>query len=151
MNRFTNSLPRQINRLNRNTIFVILAIAAALAYFFFFHKPAAEQMSPVNYDAYDIDNPDVFGTREVPRWENVSVRDEYYGTPGQTHVCKCGFASKRMIDAYGSDNHSLGHMCRPCNGQTEPEQLGNWWANPDQCTESDSVGVNVRPSCSRCH
>jgi hypothetical protein len=69
---------------------------------------------------------------------------------GHTHVCKCGPPSKRMIDAYGGSHFSLPHMCAPCVGQqNEPYQLGRWWSRKG-CSNPESVGLNIRPICTRC-
>ena len=98
---------------------------------------------------YNFENPNAFGTTktEDARWTNATVRPEFHRndfplaegctdcpkkgvpdpTPGHTHVCKCGFPSKRMIDAYGGSHFQLPHMCAPCTGELdEPSQLGRW-------------------------
>lgn len=121
---------------------------------------------------YDFDNDNAFGTTatEDARWTNAAVRPEFHrnnfplaegctncpkkGVPnpaeGDTHVCKCGFPSKRMIDAYGGGHFQLAHMCAPCTGELdEPSQLGRWWKRKG-CSAPESVGLDMRPVCSRC-
>lgn len=121
---------------------------------------------------YDSYNPKAFGTTNEAdrRVTNYGVRREFhhnplplgegctdcdkYGVPepamGHTHVCKCGPPSKRMIDAYGGSHFSLPHMCAPCTGeQAEPYQLGRWWKRKG-CSNPESVGLNIRPICTRC-
>lgn len=120
---------------------------------------------------YDFQNSNTFGTTTEAdrRWENASVRKEFNQNPfplaegctdcpkkgvpnpapGDTHVCKCGPPSKRMIDAMGG-NHMIPHMCAPCTGQlNEPSQLGRWWSRKG-CSSPESVGLDLRPMCSRC-
>jgi len=121
---------------------------------------------------YDFDNDNAFGTTatEDARWNNASVRPEFHRNPfplaegctncpkkgvadpsgGNSHVCKCGFPSKRMIDAYGGSHFQLPHMCAPCTGELdEPSQLGRWWKRKN-CSSPESVGLDMRPICSRC-
>lgn len=102
-------------------------------------------------DILDYDNSQVFGTTEDPnnRWENLSMRPEYKKALGDTHVCKCGYPSKRLVDAYGGSHHRLTHMCAPCNGKEEPVQLGNWWTRKG-CGDPTSRGLNITPYCTRC-
>lgn len=120
---------------------------------------------------YDFDNDNAFGTTSENdhRWENMSVRKEFNKNPfplaegcgdcarkgipdpaeGDTHVCKCGPPSKRAIDAMGG-HHMLPHMCAPCTGELdEPSQLGRWWKRRG-CAAPESVGLDLRPICSRC-
>lgn len=126
-----------------------------------------------NEELSDMPNPDVYGTTATAdaRWNNQTVRPEFnkdpfplaYGectscvakkgcadpSPGFSHGCKCGLPSKRVIDANGS-NFQLPHMCAPCQGDvTEPSQLGRWWKRKG-CSNPESVGLDMRPSCSRC-
>jgi hypothetical protein len=121
------------------------------------------------YDAY---NPNVFGTTKEQdrRVTNYGVRPEYHHNPmplgegcgdcdkygvadpamGHSHVCKAGPPSKRMIDAYGGSWFSLPHMCAPATGAAdEPTQLGRWWRRSD-CSAPESVGLDIRPLCTRC-
>jgi len=125
----------------------------------------------VDLGVYDSYNPKAFGTTNEAdrRVTNYGVRREYhhnplplgegctdcdkYGVPepamGHTHVCKCGPPSKRMIDA-NSGHFMLPHMCAPCVGQQdEPYQLGRWWSRKG-CSNPESVGLNIRPICTRC-
>ena len=125
----------------------------------------------VDLGMYDSYNPKAFGTTNEAdrRVTNYGVRREYhhnplplgegctdcdkYGVPepamGHTHVCKCGPPSKRMLDA-NSGHFMLPHMCAPCTGeQTEPYQLGRWWKRRG-CANPESVGLNIRPICTRC-
>lgn len=122
---------------------------------------------------YDTPDPNAFGTTAEAdrRWENASVRKEFNKNPfplaegagggscgkkgcadpapGDMHGCKCGPASKRMIDAHGG-NHMLPHMCAPCTGDAEePAQLGRWWKRHG-CSAPETVGLNLRPICSGC-
>lgn len=113
---------------------------------------------PVQKLLQDSENNNVYGTTadQFARWENLSVRPEYVGGHGDTHECKCGYPSKRMIDAYGGSNHQLPHMCAPCGkGQCEPAQLGGWWDRfswhqKEGCGDPSSVGLDRRPHCTRC-
>lgn len=120
---------------------------------------------------YDFATPNAFGTVAGPgRNTNFTVRPEYHKRPfplaegctgcdkkgipdptgGHQHVCKCGLPSKRMIDAYGGGHFQLPHMCAPCSGEIdEPSQLGRWWKRKG-CSDPASVGLDMRPMCSRC-
>jgi hypothetical protein len=102
-------------------------------------------------DMLDYGESDVFGTTQDPnnRWENLSMRPEYKKAPGDTHVCKCGYPSKRLVDAYGGSWHRLTHMCAPCDGKEEPVQLGHWWTRKG-CGDPTSRGLNIVPYCTRC-
>jgi hypothetical protein len=137
-------------------------------------QPAAAMPVVRDLGMYDTHDPNAFGTTAEAdrRWENASVRKEFNknlfplaegcgnaggcakkGCPdpasGDLHGCKCGPASKRMIDAHGG-NHMLPHMCAPCTGDfTEPSQLGRWWKRHG-CSAPESVGLNLRPICSGC-
>lgn len=127
---------------------------------------------------YDVPNEMAFGTTQEAerRITNDGVRKEYHHnpfpwaecgcdggcdkcdkrgvpdpTPGQTHVCKNGFPSKRIIDMYGG-HFQLNHICAPgsadsCSG--EPATLGRWWCRKG-CAGAESVGLNVRSACTRC-
>lgn len=120
---------------------------------------------------YSFEDPNRFGTTQESerRWENSSVRKEFSQNPfplaegctscdkkgvpnpapGHLNVCKCGPPSKRMIDAAGG-HHMLPHMCAPCTGQLdEPSQLGRWWSKKN-CSNVESVGLDLRPMCTRC-
>jgi hypothetical protein len=164
----------------RNVNFLIIAAVVALFLFLVMTYNARQtvQDMPANntpqvYDLgmYDFDNSNAFGTtdEEDRRWENSSVRKEFNKNPfplaegctncpkkgvpnpapGDTHVCKCGPPSKRMIDAMGG-NHMIPHMCAPCSGKCdEPSQLGRWWCKKG-CSQPESVGLDLRPLCSRC-
>jgi len=122
----------------------------------------------------DVLDTNAFGTTNEAdrRWENASVRKEFNKDPfplaegcgstpgcakkgcpdpadGHSHVCRCGPPSKRMIDAHGS-NFMLPHMCAPCTSDSaEPTQLGRWWKRKG-CSAPESVGLDLRPICSRC-
>lgn len=122
---------------------------------------------------YDSENPNAFGTTSEAerRVNNYGVRKEFHHNPmplgigcgdcdksgvadpsmGQTHVCKAGPPSKRMIDAYGGSHFMLPHMCAPATGpcKDEPTQLGNWWCR-NGCSQPESVGLDIRPICTRC-
>ena len=161
---------KQMVDLSPRNVVIILAVAAIVLYLW----NMRETMQEVIYDApmgepdmYDVENPDGYGTTASSRarWENLSVRPEYgsYGSykggydasPGDTHVCKCGYLSKREVDAIGGSHHQLTHLCRKCpEGQSEPAQLGSWWVNwsADRkgCADPGSVGLWVRPECSDC-
>lgn len=127
---------------------------------------------------YDVPNEMAFGTTAEAerRITNDGVRKEYHHnpfpwaecgcgvgcdkcdkhgvpdpTPGQTHVCKNGFPSKRVVDMYGG-HFQLNHICAPgvadsCSG--EPATLGRWWCRKG-CAGAESVGLNVRSACTRC-
>lgn len=135
----------------------------------FYPAPQAPQVHDLGM--YDFDDSNAFGTtsEQYRRWENGSVRKEFSRNPfplaegctscdkkgvpnpapGNLHVCKCGPPSKRMIDAAGG-HHMLPHMCAPCTGQLdEPSQLGRWWKKRG-CSSPESVGLDLRPMCSRC-
>lgn len=127
---------------------------------------------------YDIPNPNAFGTtsEEERRMTNDGVRKEYHTNPfpwaectcssgncdkhgvpkpavGQTHVCRNGFPSKRVVDSLGG-HFQLNHICAPsvensCNDG--PAVLGRWWSgNKCGCSNPESVGLDVRPACTRC-
>jgi hypothetical protein len=120
---------------------------------------------------YDFESPNAYGTvAGKGRDTNFTVRPEYHGNEfplaegctncdkkgvpepamGHQHVCKCGFPSKRMVDAYGGSHFQLPHMCAPCSGEIdEPSQLGRWWKKSG-CSNPESVGLDMRPICSRC-
>lgn len=137
----------------------------------------AAQAPTVDLGMYDSYNPNAFGTtaEEERRITNDGVRKEYHHNPfpyaectchtghcdkhgvpeptmGHTHICKNGFPSKRIVDSYGG-HFQLNHICAgpssdECSG--EPTVLGRWWcrscgANPE------SIGLNVRPACTRCN
>lgn len=125
---------------------------------------------------YDVYNPNAFGTtpESERRITNDGVRKEYHQnpfpwaectcasgdcdkhgvpkpTPGHTHVCRNGFPSKRIVDMYGG-HFQLNHICAPglADGcQNEPTTLGRWFCRKG-CSNAESVGLNVRPSCTRC-
>ena len=130
--------------------------------------PSSSQVDLGMYDSY---NPKAFGTTKEAdrRVTNYGVRREFhhnplplgdgctkcdkYGVPepamGHTHVCKCGPPSKRIVDAHGG-HHMLPHICAPCTGDVEePEQLGRWWKRKG-CSSPESVGLDIRPICTRC-
>lgn len=128
---------------------------------------------------YDVPNEMAFGTTPEAerRITNDGVRKEYHHnpfpwaecgcgvgcdkcdkhgvpdpTPGQTHVCKNGFPSKRVVDMYGG-HFQLNHICAgglsdSCSG--EPATLGRWWCRKG-CAGAESVGLNVRSACTRCN
>lgn len=129
----------------------------------------------VDMGMYSIYNPNAFGTTKEGdrRVTNDGVRREFHhnafpwaectceagdcakhGVPeptmGHTHVCRNGFPSKRIIDMYGG-HFQLNHMCAPGTGECEgePAVLGRWWCRQG-CSQPESVGVNVRPLCTRC-
>lgn len=137
---------------------------------------AVESGPKLDLGMYDSYNPNAFGTTEEAdrRITNDGVRKEYHKNafpwsectcasghcdmhgvpdpaPGHTHVCRNGFPSKRVIDMYGS-HFQLNHMCAPgleqCGG--EPAVLGRWWQNCGNCSNVESVGLDVRPACTRC-
>lgn len=129
----------------------------------------------IDMGAYDAYNPNAFGTtaEEDRRVTNDGVRREYHHQPfpwaectcaagdcdkhgipepalGHTHVCKNGFPSKRIVDMYGG-HFQLNHICAPGTGECagEPAVLGRWWCRKG-CSNAESVGLNVRPACTRC-
>jgi hypothetical protein len=130
-----------------------------------------EPLQVYDLGMYDFPNTNAFGTTEGPeRLNNASVRPEFSSNPfpiaegctgcpakgcpnpadGNLHVCKCGLPSKRMIDAFGGSHFSLPHMCAPCGGNVEePSNLGRWWKRKG-CSNPESVGLDLRPGCSRC-
>ena len=134
-------------------------------------KQAEEGAQLYDLGMYDFANPNAFGTVSGPeRLNNASVRPEFSKdpfpiaegctdcdakgvpnpAPGNTHVCKAGFPSKRLIDAYGGSHFSLPHMCAPAGGNLEePSQLGRWWKRKG-CSNPETVGLDLRPQCSRC-
>ena len=154
----------------------VLGIVLVLAYNFFFAAPSYSvpvETAPQQQDLgmYSFEDPNRFGTTQEDerRWENVSVRKEFHRNPfplaegctdcdkkgvpnpapGHLNVCKCGPPSKRMIDAMGG-NHMIPHMCAPCTvGLDEPSQLGRWWKR-NSCASPETVGLDLRPMCSRC-
>lgn len=136
--------------------------------------PAGPQL---DLGMYDTHNPNAFGTtpEEERRITNDGVRKEYHNnpfpwqecscpsancdmhgvpepTPGQTHVCRNGFPSKRIVDMYGG-HFQLNHICAsglPDNScDVEPATLGRWWSRCG-CSNAESAGLNVRPACTRC-
>ena len=134
-----------------------------------------EVSQAVDLGMYDSYNPNAFGTtkEEDRRITNLGVRREYHHDPfpwaeinapddcdkhgvpeptmGQTHVCKAGFPSKRVVDMLGG-HFQLNHVCAPSSGKCdEPEQLGRWWGNCGKnCSNPESVGLNIRSICTRC-
>lgn len=129
----------------------------------------------IDMGMYDVQNPDAFGTTEEAerRITNDGVRKEFHNnafpwaectcdtgacdkhgipnpTEGHTHVCKNGFPSKRIVDMYGG-HFQLNHICAPGTGECagEPAVLGRWWCK-NGCSNPESVGLDVRPLCSRC-
>ena len=140
-------------QLNVKTIAIILAVAVVVLFLI----NGMEMMAPTldlgyNRQLGDTNTPNLFGTAadKYARWENLSVRPEYYKKQGHHHVCKCGYPSKRMLDAYGGSHHRLTHLCAPCvGGKTEPEQLASWWTRKG-CGDPSSRGLNIRPYCTRC-
>lgn len=125
---------------------------------------------------YDSYNPNAFGTtlEGDRRITNDGVRKEYHHnpfpwsectcasgncdkhgvpepTPGQTHVCKNGFPSKRIVDMHGG-HFQLNHICsgtpaNECSG--EPAVLGRWFQRCG-CSNAESIGLGIRPACTRC-
>ena len=169
-----------LGNLNLNVILAILAVMVVLYYALAVSsqpaaapKPLPKQEGVQVYDLgmYDFPNSHAFGTVEGPeRLNNASVRPEFSKNPfpiaegctdcdakgvpnpaaGNTHVCKAGFPSKRMIDAYGGSHFSLPHMCAPAGGDLEePSQLGRFWKRKG-CSNPETVGLDLRPQCSRC-
>lgn len=138
--------------------------------------PVAQTGPKLDLGMYDIPNDMAFGTTQEAerRITNDGVRKEYHNnpfpwaecscasgqcdmhgvpdpTPGQTHVCRNGFPSKRVVDMYGG-HFQLNHMCAPgladdCSG--EPAVLGRWFCRKG-CSNAESVGLNVRSACTRC-
>lgn len=136
------------------------------------------KLSTMDMGMYDVPNEMAFGTTPEAerRITNDGVRKEYHNnpfpwaecgcgvgcdkcdkhgvpnpTPGQTHVCKNGFPSKRVVDMYGG-HFQLNHICAggladSCSG--EPATLGRWWCRKG-CAGAESVGLNVRSACTRC-
>lgn len=163
-----------------NLVKLLAFVAGGLVIYQFSKKAAAQVRGVAQAQAiggvadlgmYDSYNPKAFGTTNEAdrRVTNYGVRREFhhnplplaegctdcdkYGVPepamGHTHVCKCGPPSKRMIDA-NSGHFMLPHMCAPCTGeQHEPSQLGRWWKRKG-CSNPESVGLNIRPICTRC-
>jgi hypothetical protein len=127
----------------------------------------------VDMGMYDVENSNAFGTTTEAerRVNNYGVRKEFHHNPmplgygcgdcdkagvpdptmGDTHICKSGPPSKRMIDAYGGSHFMLPHMCAGSTGKCtdEPTQLGNWWCR-NGCSNPESVGLDIRPICTRC-
>ena len=130
----------------------------------------------VDLGMYDSYNPNAFGTtkEEDRRITNLGVRREYHSNPypweedtcansgcdkhgvpeptmGQTHVCRGGFPSKRIVDMLGG-HFQLNHVCAPSTGcSNEPEILGRWWGSCGKgCSNPESVGLNLRSICTRC-
>jgi hypothetical protein len=160
---------------NLTVFLAILAIVLVIYYVTLpsHHVPQKQEEKVQIYDLgmYDFEDPNAFGTVEGPeRKGNASVRPEFNKNPyplaegcsgcamkgvsdpakGDVHVSKCGFPSKRMIDAYGGGHHSIAHMSAPCGGNLEePSQLGRWWTRKS-CSDPASIGLDIRPSCSRC-
>lgn len=158
------------------TIIAVLAALVVAYYLFFgkgipFVKKTVKPSQTVDLGMYDAYNPDVFGTTKEQdrRVTNYGVRAEYnhnplplgegcgdcdkYGVPdpsvGHSHVCKAGPPSKRMVDA-NSGWHMLPHICAPATGaDDEPTQLGRWWKRKG-CSAPESVGLDIRPLCTRC-
>ena len=97
----------------------------------------------------DMSDSSAFGTtadRNL-RWQNLTVRPEAWGAPGDVHACKCGPPSKLDVDRSGS-NHGLFHVCDHCeDDDDEPSQLGHRWQTADGCDEFDSgnIGLSRRP------
>ena len=135
--------------------------------------PTENPEQSVDLGMYDVYNPNAFGTtkEEDRRVTNDGVRREFHTNPfpwaecncgdcdehgvpepamGHTHVCKNGFPSKRIVDMYGG-HFQLNHICAPGDGKCadEPAVLGRWWCRKG-CTNAESVGLNVRPVCTRC-
>lgn len=139
--------------------------------------PEQGAMQGIDMGMYDSYNPNAFGTTAEAerRITNDGVRKEYHHNPfpwaectcnlghcdkhgipeptiGHTHVCRNGFPSKRIVDMYGG-HFQLNHICAPgvadgCSG--EPAVLGRWWCKQG-CTNAESVGLNIRPACTRCN
>ncbi len=116
-------------RFTRNVKFLIIAAVVGFILFNLLSRSMtnpfarAPVQKPQVHDLglYDFDNANAFGTTDSDdrRWENASVRKEFNmnpfplaegctncpkkgvanPAPGNTHVCKCGPPSKRMIDA----------------------------------------------------
>lgn len=166
--------------LNINVVLAVLAIILVLYLVVMYGMNAAsggEQQAPdrrdqiIDLGMYDFPNENAFGTVTGPeRLNNASVRPEFSKnpfpiaegcvdcdlkghpnpTPGNTHVCKAGFPSKRMIDAYGGSHFSLPHMCAPAGDNLDDiPQLGRFWKR-NGCSNPESVGLDLRPQCSRC-
>lgn len=95
-------------------------------------------------DIHDAENADVYGTTPDAdlRWQNLTVRPEAWGDPGDIHTCKCGPPSKLTVDRQGG-HHALFHVCQDCNGLTEPEQLGNRWVDAKGCKKFDSASIGL--------
>lgn len=136
-----------------------------------------EESQGLDLGMFDIENPNAFGTtlEADRRITNDGVRKEYHHnpfpwsecqgcanqncdkhgvpdpTPGQTHVCKNGFPSKRVVDMYGS-HFQLNHICAGQSANqcgNEPAVLGRWFERCG-CSNPESVGLGVRPACTRC-
>ena len=138
---------------------LLIAAVVLVAVYMWYRRKQVEGYEPAPADVsyggpnemMDSANNRAWGTVNDPnaRWEDLSIRPEYKKTPGDTHACKCGYASKRTVDAYGGSHHRLTHMCAPCDGKTEPVQLGQWWTRKG-CGDPTSRGLNVVPYCTRC-
>lgn len=165
--------------LNINVVLAVLAIILVLYLVVMYGMSSTQYVAPkhavadqvIDLGMYDFPNENAFGTVTGPeRLNNASVRPEFSKnpfpiaegcvdcdlkghpnpTPGNTHVCKAGFPSKRMIDAYGGSHFSLPHMCAPAGDNLEePSTLGRWWKR-NGCSNPESVGLDLRPQCSRC-
>lgn len=144
-------------KFNMQTMLFVAIIAAVVYYYFFYRKIEGYESGPaeVSYsgpdDMTEYPNPDAYGTTAdgLARWENLSVRPEALGSPGNVHMCKCGNPSKRDVDAAGGSWHQLPHMCAQCGGLQEPIQLGQWY-NREGCGDPTSRGLNVVPHCTNC-
>lgn len=165
-----------LGRLNLNLILAAVAVVLVLWYAMDYGAapvaaPAPQHPQVYDLGMYDFGNDNAFGTvAGEGRKDNMSVRPEFSKDPfpiaegcttcnkkgipnqmpGHTHVCKAGLPSKRMIDAYGGSHFQLPHMCAPSTGEVdEPSQLGRWWKRKG-CSHPESVGLDLRPICSRC-
>lgn len=127
----------------------------------------------VDPGVFNVPDPNAFGTTSEAdrRVTNYGVRPEFNKdpyplaqgcgcgpdatgcfnpAPGHEHWNLCGPASKRVLDAYGG-HHMLPHIGAVCtdNCPKEPPSLGRFWCRHG-CGNPESVGLNIRPICTRC-
>lgn len=162
---------------------LLIIAAVVLAYYLIIKPSCGglfEGMAPIIPEMdqpgmFDLDNSDAFGTTDEAnrRVTNYGVRPEFHKNPyplgygcgdcdksgvpdpaaGNTHVCKNGLPSKRMIDAYGGSHFMLPHMCAAggdkCGETALDTQLARFWCRAG-CAQPESVGLDIRPICTRC-
>jgi len=152
----TNAIIKSVTYVRKNyLVIIIIGITVGIVTYFAMKYKPIHQMHFNGGEMKDLEaDPAVFGTTpdDQERWNNLTPRTEYYGTQGNEHYCKCGYPLKHSIDSMSS-NFALHHVCKACDGQTEPEQLGNWWVNKDEPIEKfdgSNIGLDRRPKCTTC-